>query len=231
MGLILIMQDTQREPQNHTQYLHDTLNNLCEQIRNIQSLIESSHSCEDILAEFTKIRKATEYVESLLLTSQLRNCLLTNIPYMEQVNSSLQRLKLKGRGALIVIERNSPIEEIISQQHMGVPIDAKLSGQLLESIFIPESPLHDGAAIIKKERIFTAGCVLPLSKQMIVGKKLGTRHRAALGLSEICDALTFVLSEETRKISIAFKGELFTIEDNQPLNQTSILHKIITQEH
>lgn len=218
------MNDKQLEEQNHVKHLIDKLDSLCEHAKSIQSLIEANYSCEDILMEYTKIKKTTSYVETLLLNSQLINCLLPSIPYMGQINSFLQRLKMKGLGALIVIERNNKIEEMISQQHLGVPIDAKLSAWLLESIFLPDSPLHDGAVVIKKDRIFTAGCVLPLSKQLTVGRRIGTRHRAALGLSETCDAITFVLSEETGKISIAFKGELFTInEDDQPINQPSFL--------
>jgi len=129
---------------------------------------------------------------------------------MKELFRTVQNLSVKGYGALIAIQREDSIKKVIDTKHIGVQLDAKLSIRLLESILHPGSPLHDGAVIIKGDRIFSAGCVLPLSKKVVPEKKLGTRHMAALGLSEICDAVIFVVSEETRRITIAFKGELFT---------------------
>lgn len=188
------------------------LEQLCDYAHCTISSIECGKSCEDIFEQFSKVKKAMTKVESLLLTNQLQCCLLRDIPYINELFITLQSLSNKGYGALIVIERDNNIEKVINKDNLGVLIDAKLTGQLLETIFFPGTPLHDGAVIIREERIFSAGCVLPLSKQLVTRKKIGTRHRAALGLSEICDAIVIVVSEETRRISIAFKGEILLIE-------------------
>ncbi len=108
-------------------------------------------------------------------------------------------------GALIVIERTTKLGEYIKS---GVSIDAALTAHLLRNIFFNKAPLHDGAAIIRQGRIYAAGCFLPLSTQDDINKDLGTRHRAALGLSEMSDAIVIVVSEETGTVSIATNGEL-----------------------
>ncbi len=108
-------------------------------------------------------------------------------------------------GALIVIERHQNVEDIIEG---CVPIDAAVSVELIITIFHPTTPLHDGAIVIKGERIAFASCVLPLSKTAKLPKKYGTRHRAAVGISEETDAVAVVVSEETGEISIAVEGNL-----------------------
>ncbi len=107
-------------------------------------------------------------------------------------------------GALIVFEGKSPLGEIIST---GSEIDAKISVPIIENIFYPKSPLHDGAMIIRDNRICAAGCILPLT-QNALSRELGTRHRAAVGMSEASDALVLVVSEETGDISVACAGSL-----------------------
>lgn len=107
-------------------------------------------------------------------------------------------------GALITIERNTKLGEYLGQ---GVILNAEMSSPLLRNIFVNKAPLHDGAVIIRDRRIYAAGCYLPLSGKD-VNKDLGTRHRAALGLSEVSDAVVIVVSEETGTISIAVDGEL-----------------------
>ncbi len=107
-------------------------------------------------------------------------------------------------GALIVFEGKSPLGEIIST---GSEIDAKISVPIIENIFYPKSPLHDGAMIIRDNRICAAGCILPLT-QSVLSRELGTRHRAAVGMSEASDALVLVVSEETGAISVARGGTL-----------------------
>ena len=107
-------------------------------------------------------------------------------------------------GALIVFEGKSPLGEIIST---GSEIDAKISVPIVENIFFPKSPLHDGAMIIRDNRICAAGCILPLT-QSALSRELGTRHRAAVGMSEASDALVLVVSEETGAISVAHSGFL-----------------------
>lgn len=110
----------------------------------------------------------------------------------------------KGKvGALIVIERNVPLDDIVNT---GEVIDAAISQRLIENIFFKNSPLHDGAVVISKRRIKSAGCILPVSHDLDIPKELGLRHRAALGMSQESDALCIVVSEETGGISIARNG-------------------------
>ncbi|RLK62912.1 TIGR00159 family protein [Atopobacter sp. AH10] len=109
-------------------------------------------------------------------------------------------------GALISIEVDSPLEEYIDT---GIRLDATVSSQLLINTFIPNTPLHDGAVIIKDYRIATAASYLPLSESSLIPKELGTRHRAAIGLSEVTDAVTIVASEETGSVSITHNGRIF----------------------
>lgn len=108
-------------------------------------------------------------------------------------------------GALIVIERNVSMGDIVSAS--GVAVDAVISSQLLINIFEDKTPLHDGAVIIRDNRVAAASCILPVT-QSEIGQELGTRHRAAVGASEVSDAFIIVVSEETGKISIARDGKL-----------------------
>jgi uncharacterized protein (TIGR00159 family) len=106
-------------------------------------------------------------------------------------------------GALIVIERSTPLTDIIET---GDRIDANVNQRLIENIFFKNSPLHDGAMITSKHRICAAGCILPVSHDVEIPKELGLRHRAAMGISQESDAIAIVVSEETGRISIAEKG-------------------------
>ena len=111
----------------------------------------------------------------------------------------------KGKvGALIVIERSSPLDDIVMT---GDVIDANINQRLIENIFFKNSPLHDGAMVISKKRIKAAGCILPVSHDLDIPKELGLRHRAAMGISQESDALAVVVSEETGGISVAVRGE------------------------
>lgn len=109
-------------------------------------------------------------------------------------------------GALIVVERNIQCRE---HERTGIPVDAEISSQLLVNIFEHNTPLHDGAVIIRDNRIVAATCYLPLSNNLLVSKELGTRHRAGLGISEISDSLTIIVSEETGFVSLARDGKLY----------------------
>ncbi len=109
-------------------------------------------------------------------------------------------------GALIVLERDVSLSDYIDKSK---PLYADLTSELLESIFFPNNPLHDGAVIIQGNRISCAGAVFPTSNNIKLNKRLGTRHRAALGIAEETDAISIVVSEETGRISLAVKGELF----------------------
>lgn len=107
-------------------------------------------------------------------------------------------------GALIVIERLTPLDEVIAT---GDVIDANINQRLIENIFFKNSPLHDGAMVISKNRIRAAGCILPVSHNFDIPKELGLRHRAAMGISQDSDAIAIVVSEETGRISVAIRGQ------------------------
>ncbi len=109
-------------------------------------------------------------------------------------------------GALIVIAQNDPLTDY---ERTGIELDSIVSSQLLINIFEHNTPLHDGAIIVKGNRVTSATCYLPLSDNMSISKELGTRHRAGLGISEVTDSLTIIVSEETGYVSVAYEGELF----------------------
>ncbi|MCD7954879.1 MAG: diadenylate cyclase CdaA [Lachnospiraceae bacterium] len=122
----------------------------------------------------------------------------------EIVKASTEMSKVKT-GALIVVEQNTRLEEY---ERTGIMLDSLVTSQLLINIFEHNTPLHDGAVIIKGNRITAATCYLPLSDNMMLNKALGTRHRAGLGISEETDSMTVIVSEETGAISVAYQGEL-----------------------
>lgn len=124
---------------------------------------------------------------------------------LQRLLRSVARLSKERIGALIALEREA---SLTSLAETGITIDAELNSYLIESIFFPKSALHDGAIVVRDDRIVAASCLLPLSQNPDVDKRLGTRHRAALGLSEETDALTVVVSEETGKVSAALGGHL-----------------------
>ena len=107
-------------------------------------------------------------------------------------------------GALIVIERTTPLDDIVAT---GDRVDANINQRLIENIFFKNSPLHDGAMVISKQRIKAAGCILPVSHDLNIPRELGLRHRAAMGISQASDAIAIVVSEETGRISAAIKGQ------------------------
>lgn len=121
-------------------------------------------------------------------------------------------------GALMVLERNEPLMEY---EKTGITVDAVVSSQLLINIFEHNTPLHDGAVIFRDNRVVSATCYLPLSDNRNLSKSLGTRHRAAVGISESTDSLTIVVSEENGKVSVAYGGELFS-----GLNQEGLREKL-----
>jgi uncharacterized protein (TIGR00159 family) len=124
---------------------------------------------------------------------------------VDELSKGLHELAERRIGALIVIIRQMSIDHLVQ---IGTEIDAKVTSELLNSIFLPYSPIHDGAVIIQREKIISAGCILPLSQNPDIAKSFGTRHRAALGISEQTDVLVLVVSEETGKISIVHEGKI-----------------------
>lgn len=117
-------------------------------------------------------------------------------------------------GALIVMEKNQSLAEY---ERTGIEIDALLTSQLLINIFEHNTPLHDGAIIVRENRIVSATCYLPLSDNMKLSKELGTRHRAGVGISEVTDSLTIIVSEETGHVSVAYEGQLYRNLDTEEL--------------
>ena len=131
----------------------------------------------------------------------------------EIVRASYEMGKVKT-GALIVIERETPLQEI---ERTGIAVDGIVTSQLLINIFEHNTPLHDGAVVIRGNRITAATCYLPLSDNLTISKDLGTRHRAALGISESTDSMTVVVSEETGRVSLAQGGKLTRMNDQEVL--------------
>lgn len=125
--------------------------------------------------------------------------------YTEEICSAVRRLAYTRTGALILIERQTKLSDI---KNSGTAIDSLVSQALLENIFVPNTPLHDGAVIIGEGRIKAAACILPLTDNNNFSKELGTRHRAAIGISEVADCIAIVVSEETGKISMALNGSI-----------------------
>ena len=124
---------------------------------------------------------------------------------VEDLTQASERLARRGLGAIMLIERDVGIAGFTEG---GVQMDAKVSAPLLVTVFFKDTPLHDGAVIIRGRRVVAAGCVLPLSENPNLSKTLGTRHRAAIGATEENDAIAVVVSEETQKISVAMRGQL-----------------------
>ena len=124
---------------------------------------------------------------------------------ISEITKAVEIMSLKQIGALIVFERNIKLSDVLKE---GISLNAKVSTELIQNIFMPRTPLHDGAVIIDKSQILAAKCILPLASEVSVPKNLGTRHRAAVGITEISDALVVVVSEETGTISLAESGKL-----------------------
>lgn len=118
---------------------------------------------------------------------------------------AVQYMAKRRIGALVVFERETGLSDYIET---GISIEGVATSELFINIFIPNTPLHDGAVIVRKDQIMAAGCYLPLSENPFISKELGTRHRAALGLSELTDSLAIIVSEETGQVSIAKNGEV-----------------------
>lgn len=143
----------------------------------------------------------------------------------EEIVQAVQKLAKTKLGALIVIERKTGLNDLIET---GVKLDAKVTSELLENIFVTNTPLHDGAVIIREDRIAAAGCFLPLTENPNTGKQLGTRHRAAIGISEISDSISIVVSEETSVISLAVDGKL--VRHLEPKTLLDMLDKLLSNE-
>lgn len=135
---------------------------------------------------------------------------------INEITKSTQILSKNKIGALLVLERETGLSEYMET---GISIDALVSSELLINIFIPNTPLHDGAVMVRRNRIIAASCYLPLSDNRDISKELGTRHRAAIGLSEHSDAVVVIVSEETGQISLAINGEIMRNLDEKSFRE------------
>lgn len=152
-----------------------------------------------------ELRKALEHLgRSKFITRKLFDTDEEMKRVIDEITVAATELSEIRTGALIVIEQETGLRDYISS---GIPIDSLISSALLENIFVVNTPLHDGAVIIRRDRIVAAACVLPLTEHE-VRKELGTRHRAAIGITESSDAIAVVVSEETGNISLSINGRL-----------------------
>ena len=126
---------------------------------------------------------------------------------IREISKAAHIMSDKRTGALIIIEKKDNIDALISS---GVTVSANVTAELLENIFVPDTPLHDGAVVIRDYRVELASCVLPLSKNPNIKTSHGTRHRAGIGITEESDAISVIVSEETGRISVSYRGELTT---------------------
>jgi DNA integrity scanning protein DisA with diadenylate cyclase activity len=160
------------------------------------------------LQEVFQLREGLNRLEQGLLQSHLQCCISPRIEVPAEVVIAVAKLSARRHGAIIVIEQENNLDDYLQG---GVIIDAVVSAQILESIFYPGSQLHDGAVFLRNARIIKAGCLLPFapapSDLEVLG--LGTRHQAAVGLSQTSDALVIVVSEEKGWISLALQGRLY----------------------
>jgi len=169
-----------------------------------------------------ELRRALEQLGSKNLVSILlpfddskQNTGFSEKTVSELTRASFEMAKVKT-GALMVIERGAPLKDI---ERTGIEVDGLVTSQLLINIFEHNTPLHDGAVVIRGNRVAAATCYLPLSDNDSINKALGTRHRAAVGISEVTDSLTIVVSEETGRVSLAEHGALRRMDDADSLSQ------------
>jgi diadenylate cyclase len=140
---------------------------------------------------------------------------------VDGVIKAVQHMASRKIGALIVFERSTGVSELIES---GVQMESRITSELLINIFTPNAPLHDGAVIIRGNQIMAAGCYLPLSENPFISKELGTRHRAAIGVSEVSDAISVVVSEETGQVSLSLNGMIV-----RDINEESLISKLFEE--
>lgn len=162
-----------------------------------------------------EIRRALAHIGSNPFLTDFSDVQDTQV--IEEIAKGVMACAQRGYGALVVIEREIAIDYHIE---VGTEMDSKVSTELFPAIFHPASPIHDGAILIRNGKIHSAGCFLPLSKNPVLDKNLGTRHRAAIGLTEETDALVFVVSEESKSVGIVQAGQMHTNVDLGTIRQT-----------
>lgn len=168
-----------------------------------------------------RIGRSSKSIGSVLFEANT----LGSVEMIRDVQRAILSMARRRVGALIVVEQNTGLGDIVNT---GTTLDAALSGALLENIFEPNTPLHDGAVVVRGTRIAAAGCFLPLSDDMSLARELGTRHRAALGVSTVSDSVTIVVSEESGAISVARDGKLIRYIDAKALHD--LLEQLFLQK-
>jgi uncharacterized protein (TIGR00159 family) len=186
------------------------LEQIIEEAQKMRFSIGDKNYC--LLCELAQIKDRFTEIQSSASLFYLKAYIADFTKNYIEMAKAIQNLSDRRHGALIIVERKDPLDKYIQG---GIQINANLSNRLIESIFFPGNPLHDGAVLIKGDFIISAANVLPLTGQNFGKEKVGTRHRAAIGLSEVSDALILVVSEETGKMSFALDGTLYPISSNE----------------
>ncbi|MBQ1228830.1 MAG: diadenylate cyclase CdaA [Firmicutes bacterium] len=164
-----------------------------------------------------ELRRALEHIGRSRITNVLSEVDKEEAKHMiNQMVEAVSNMSASKTGALIVIEREISLNDIVET---GTVIDAAVSEQMLGNVFYEGAPLHDGALIIRGDRLYAAGCVLPLTQNKALNKELGTRHRAGIGITENSDALVIIVSEETGVISVAQNGKLTRFLDTKKIEK------------
>ncbi|MGX7195271.1 diadenylate cyclase CdaA [Enterococcus olivae] len=153
-----------------------------------------------------EIRRGLEHLGRTTFFTPTKNEKNQDEEMVKAFDKAIQYMSKRKIGALITIQRNTGLDEYIET---GIPLDADITGELLINIFIPNTPLHDGAVIIRDGKVAVSCAYLPLSDSLLIPKEYGTRHRAAVGISEVSDALTIIVSEETGDVSLTINNHLY----------------------
>ncbi|EST55180.1 hypothetical protein T458_08400 [Brevibacillus panacihumi W25] len=186
--------------------IKEDISRVITELQNNLAAMDDQNNC--LLGNFEKIKEHFTRIQMAAANFYL-NCYLS--PFTDkypEISICVQNMSHRRHGGLIVIQREDSLDTLI---HPGILLRAELTHSLLESIFFPGNPLHDGAVMVYRDQIVSAANILPLSAQDTGDQKMGTRHRSALGLTERSDALVLVVSEETGRVSFAFNGHLYPI--------------------
>ncbi len=195
------------------QQMSEGIQQITNELQHSLEVLGNENYC--LLGKLEEIKEKFIQMESVAASFYLQCYLSAFTDKYVELSNCVQKLSDRRHGALIVVQRHDPLDAFIQK---GTAIGGTLTPALLEAIFYPGNPLHDGAVLICGNEIVSAANVLPLTTTAISGKKLGTRHRAAIGLSEKSDALVLVVSEETGGVSFALDGILHPIATAQSLH-------------
>ncbi|MDM5157047.1 sporulation-specific diadenylate cyclase CdaS [Bacillus sp. DX1.1] len=188
------------------QHIQETIEDIAHALQSMKIALDHNDEC--ILCKVEDIQKMLLHIQATTASYYVKTYLSPYTNCYIHLLTAIQHLSKKRHGALIAVEREQSLKPFIQS---GIQLSAHLTVPLLESIFYPGNPLHDGAVLVKDNHIISAANILPLSQQAsVTDRKLGTRHRAAIGLSEVSDALVLIVSEETGKTSFALAGTLYT---------------------